>query len=414
MISRRVFVRDGGLALVSLGFAPSFLARTAGAAEAKQKLLIAIFQRGAVDGLNMVVPYGERAYYRSRPSIAVARPGAADTALDLDGFFGFHPRMAPLKPVYDRGELAVIHACGSPDHTRSHFDAQDYMESATPGVKSTDDGWLNRTLAARRSEHASPFRAVALAPILPRSLRGGASALAIGQIAQFVVRDRGTRDGVGGSFEEQYAAAADQVLQGPGREAFEAIKLMKQADPSKYRPARGADYPRSAFGQALRQVAQLAKAGVGLEIAFAETGNWDHHANEGSTQGILAARLDDFARGIGALVTDLGEQMRDTVILTMSEFGRTLAENGSRGTDHGHGNAMMAIGAGVKGERVYGAWPGLEREQLFEGRDLQVTTDFRDVFAEVVTGHLGVIDPSGIFPGYRIEPSRRLGFMGRS
>ena len=201
------------------------------------------------------------------------------------------------------------------------------------------------------------------------------------------------------------------MLQAPGREAFDAIKLMKQADPSQYRPASGAEYPRSAFGQALRQVAQLAKADVGLEIAFAETGNWDHHVNEGSTQGLLAARLDDFARGIGALVTDLGEQMRDTVILTMSEFGRTLAENGSRGTDHGHGNAMLAIGAGVKGGHVYGKWPGLERHQLFEGRDLQVTTDFRDVFAEVVTTHLGVNDASGIFPGYAIRGENRRGFM---
>ncbi len=385
MTSRRIFLRDGGLALVSLGFAPSFLARTAASSAARQKLLIAIFQRGAVDGLNMVVPYGERAYYKSRPSIAVPKPGGADAALDLDGFFGFHPRLAPLKAIYDRGELAVIHACGSPDHTRSHFDAQDYMESGTPGVKSTDDGWLNRTLEARRVETASPLRAVALAPTLPRALQGNASALAIGQIAQFGVRGGRGGAGVGASFEAEYAAAADQVLQTPAREAFDAIKLMKQADPAQYRPAAGADYPRSAFGQALAQVAQLAKSGVGLEIAFAETGNWDHHVNEGSTQGLLAARLDDFARSIGALVTDLGEQMRDTVILTMSEFGRTLAENGSRGTDHGHGNAMMAIGAGVKGGRVYSAWPGLERDQLFEGRDLQVTTDFRDVFAEVVT-----------------------------
>ena len=413
MISRRIFLRDGGLALVSLGFAPSFLARTAAASDARQKLLVAIFQRGAVDGLNMVVPYGERAYYRSRPSIAVPRPGGADTALDLDGFFAFHPRLAPLKSIYDRRELAVIHACGSPDHTRSHFDAQDYMESGTPGVKSTDDGWLNRTLEASRVEHASPFRAVALAPTLPRSLQGAASALAIGQIAQFGVRDGRGGMGVGASFEEQYAAAADQMLQTPGREAFDAIKLMKQADPSKYRSAAGADYPRSAFGQALRQIAQLARSGVGLEIAFAETGNWDHHVNEGSTQGLLAARLDDFARGVGALVTDLGEQMRDTVILTMSEFGRTLAENGSRGTDHGHGNAMLAIGAGVKGGRVYGAWPGLERDRLFEGRDLQVTTDFRDVFAEVVTSHLGVRDPSGIFPGYALKAENRRGFMER-
>jgi uncharacterized protein (DUF1501 family) len=413
MISRRVFLRDGGLALVSLGFAPSFLARTAAAAASRQKLLVAIFQRGAVDGLNMVVPYGERAYFRSRPSIAIPKPGSAEGALDLDGFFAFHTRLAPLKPIYDRRELAVIHACGSPDHTRSHFDAQDYMESATPGVKSTDDGWLNRTLEARRVEQASPFRAVALAPTLPRSLQGQASALAIGQISQFGVRDtRGM--GAAASFEEQYAAAADQVLQAPGREAFDAIKLMKQADPTKYRPAAGADYPRSAFGQALRQVAQLAKSDLGLEIAFAETGNWDHHVNEGSTQGLLAARLDDLARGIAALVTDLGERMQETVILTMSEFGRALSENGSRGTDHGHGNAMLAIGAGVKGGAVYGRWPGLERDQLFEGRDLQVTTDFRDVFAEVVTAHLGVRDASPIFPGYQIRKENRRGFMGIS
>jgi len=370
MTSRRIFLRDGGLALVSLGFAPSFLAKTAVASDARQKLLVAIFQRGAVDGLNMVVPYGERAYYRSRPNIAVAKPGGADAALDLDGFFAFHPRLAPLKPIYDRRELAVIHACGSPDHTRSHFDAQDYMESGTPGVKSTGDGWLNRTLEATRVQGASPFRAVALAPMLPRSLQGAAQALAFGQIAQFGVRD-----------------------------------------PSKYRPAGGADYPGSAFGQALRQIAQLAKSGVGLEIAFAETGHWDHHVNEGSTQGLLAARLDDFARGVAALVTDLGDQMRDTVILTMSEFGRTLAENGRRGTDHGHGNAMLAIGAGINGGRVYAAWPGLERDQLFEGRDLQVTTDFRDVFAEVVTSHLGVGDASGIFPGYTIKGENRKNFM---
>jgi uncharacterized protein (DUF1501 family) len=219
MTSRRIFLRDGGLALLSLGFAPSFLARTAAAHDTRQKLLIAIFQRGAVDGLNMVVPYGERAYYRSRPSIAVPRPGGADAALDLDGFFGFHPRLAPLKPVYDRGELAVIHACGSPDHTRSHFDAQDYMESATPGVKGTDDGWLNRALYARSDGHASPFRAVALGPTLPRALQGSAPALAIGQIAQFGVVGRGG-NGVSRSFEEQYAAAADLVLQAPGREAF--------------------------------------------------------------------------------------------------------------------------------------------------------------------------------------------------
>ena len=412
MTSRRVFLRNGGLALLSLGFAPTFLARTAAAKSTRTKLLIAIFQRGAVDGLNVVVPCGEREYYRRRPSIAIPRPGdGADAALDLDGFFAFHPRLAPLVPLYRTGTLAVVHACGSPDSTRSHFDAQDYMESATPGVKSTDDGWLNRTLRAERTADASPFRAVALAPTLPRSLQGSAPALAIGQIGQFGIHDGASGATLGASFEEQYAAAADSVLKGTGQEAFEAVKLLKQADPTRYQPVAGANYPPSAFGQALKQIAQLAKSDVGLEIAFAETGNWDHHVNEGSTQGLLAARLDDFGRGLAALVADLGERMSDTVIMTMSEFGRAVSENGNRGTDHGHGNAMLVMGAGVKGGHVYGRWPGLSPDALYDGRDLAVTTDFRDVFAEVVMRHLGVKDAALIFPGYPLLRTNELGFM---
>jgi uncharacterized protein (DUF1501 family) len=414
LTSRRVFLRNGGLALVSLGFAPTFLSRTVAAASARKKLLVAIFQRGAVDGLNVVVPYGEREYYRRRPTIAVPRPGdGVEGAVDLDGFFAFHPRLRPLEPLYRNGTLAVVHACGSPDGTRSHFDAQDYMESGTPGVKSTEDGWLNRTLRAEHAGDRSPFRAVALAPVLPRSLQGQAPALAIGQIGQFGIHD-GTGSAIGASFEAQYASAADVVLKGTGQEAFDAIGLMKRADPSQYRPSAGAQYPASAFGQALKQIAQLAKSDVGLEIAFAETGNWDHHVNEGSTQGLLAARLDDFGRGLAALVTDLGDRMSDTVIVTMSEFGRALAENGNRGTDHGHGNAMLVMGTGIKGGKVYGRWPGLGDEALYERRDLAVTTDFRDVFAEIVTTHLGVTDPSGIFPGYTIEPARQPGFMARA
>jgi uncharacterized protein (DUF1501 family) len=216
---------------------------------------------------------------------------------------------------------------------------------------------------------------------------------------------------LGASFEQQYAAAADAVLQGTGRDAFEAVKLMKQANPTRYQPANGARYPSSAFGQALKQIAQLAKSDVGLEIAFAETGQWDHHVNEGSTQGLLAARLDDFGRGLAALVTDLGERMSDTVIMTMSEFGRAVSENGNRGTDHGHGNAMIVMGAGVAGGRVYGKWPGLSHDALYDGRDLAVTTDFRDVFAEVVTKHLAVKDASPIFPGYALSHANQRGFM---
>jgi uncharacterized protein (DUF1501 family) len=411
MISRRIFLKNGGLALVSLGFAPEFLARTVAAAgNPRRRVLITIFQRGAVDGLNMVVPFGERDYYTARPTIAIARPGSgADTAVDLDGFFGFHPRLAPLKALFDARQLAVVHACGSPDGTRSHFDAQDYMETATPGVKGTPDGWLNRYLHAREHQAKTPFRAVALAPQLPRSLQGLAPALAIGQIDRFGIRAGQSGDMVQASFESEYAAAADRVLHSTGREAFEAIRMMKEADPSRHTPANGAEYPRSPYGEALRQIAQLVKADVGLEIAFAETGNWDHHVNEGAAVGQLAARLDDFGRGIAALVRDLGERMQDVVILTMSEFGRAVAENGNRGTDHGHGNAMMVIGGGVRGGKVYGRWPGLAREQRYDGRDLGVTTDFRAVFNEVVRGHLALSDTRPVFPGF--TPPAPLGLF---
>lgn len=406
MISRRIFLKNGGLALVSLGFAPAFLARTVAASDARRRVLITIFQRGAVDGLNMIVPFGERAYYDARPTLAIARPGSsADGAVDLDGFFGLHPRLAPLEPLFRARQLAIVHACGSPDATRSHFDAQDYMETATPGVKSTQDGWLNRYLHAREHQAATPFRAVALCPQLPRALQGSEPALAIGQIAQFGIRGELSPS----SFESEYAAAADTVLRSTGRDAFAAVRMLKVANPAQYTPANGAEYPRSAFGQALRQIAQLVKADVGLEIAFAESGNWDHHVNEGAAVGQLATRLDDLALGIAALVRDLGDRMADVVVLTMSEFGRAVTENGNRGTDHGHGNAMMILGGPVRGGKVYGRWPGLAREQRFEGRDLSVTTDFRAVFSEVVREHLGLDSSAAIFPGF--SGKQTLGFL---
>jgi uncharacterized protein (DUF1501 family) len=410
MISRRVFIRNGGLALVSLGFAPSFLTRTVEAAGgARRKVLVSIFQRGAVDGLNMVVPYGEQDYYASRPTIAVGRPGSGEqSALDLDGFFAFHPRLGGLQELYARGTLAVVHACGSPDSTRSHFDAQDYMESATPGMKGTTDGWLNRYLQAKHDEEHSSFRAVSLTQQLPRSLQGHAPALAMSQIGQFSIRGG---NGISSSFESQYASAADAVLGGTGREAFDAMKTLNAASPQQYRPENGAEFPRSPFGQAMMQIGQLIKSDIGLEIAFAEVGGWDHHVNEGSSTGQLAARLDDFGRSISALVTDLGDRMADVIILTMSEFGRAVAENGNRGTDHGHGNAMLAMGGAVRGGKVYGKWPGLRIDQRHDQRDLAVTTDFRDVFAEVVVRHLGVKDPSPIFPGHAITPANFPGLF---
>jgi uncharacterized protein (DUF1501 family) len=400
MTSRRAFLKNGSLALVSLGFAPVFVARAAEAAARRQKILVAVFQRGAVDGLNMVVPFGERAYHQGRPSIAIGPPNRQDGAIDLDGFFGLHPRLSPLAPLFATGELAIVHACGSHDDTRSHFDAQDYMESGTPGVKNTRDGWLNRYLHAKEHAAASPFRAVALAPQLPRSLQGTAPALAVGRLDRFGIGGGATADRLSGSFEAQYAAAADALLQPTAREAFDAVRMLKQADPSRYTPAPGAEYPRSGFGEALREVAQLIKADVGLEVAFTELGQWDHHANEGAAVGQLANRLDDLARGIAAFHRDLGARMADVVLVTMSEFGRTARENGNRGTDHGHGNAMLVLGGAVNGGKVYGRWPGLDRDQLWQGRDLAITTDFRDVFIDVVTTHLGASDVSRVFPGY--------------
>jgi uncharacterized protein (DUF1501 family) len=416
MTSRRVFLKSGAMAMISMGFAPSFVARTAAAAGTRKKLLITVFQRGAVDGLNMVVPYGESEYYKLRPSIAIARPGAAGGAIDLNGFFGLHPRMASFKPLWDRGELAIVHASGSHDTTRSHFDAQDYMESATPGVKSTTDGWLNRYLAASASREAdaaasrNPLKAIALTSQMPRSLQGAAPALAMGGSAEFAVADMGAR----ASFEEIYEAAKDKTLHGTAGEAFDAMRTLARQTTGQYRPANGAVYPRSPFGQALQEIARLAKSDVGLEIAFAESTQWDHHVNQGAATGQMANRLDDFSRGIAALAQDLGERMADTVILTMSEFGRAAAENGSRGTDHGHGNAMFVIGGGVKGREVYGKWPGLKADQRFEGRDLAVTTDFRDVFSEVVVKHLGATPAAAapVFPGYEVRASAFRGILG--
>ena len=410
MMTRRIFLKNGSLALVSLGFAPVFIARTAQAAQARKKVLVAIFQRGAVDGLNMIVPFGDADYYRARPSINIARPGQRngneEGALDLDGFFGLNPRMAPLLPLFKDNELAVVHACGSHDPTRSHFDAQDFMESGTPGVKSTRDGWLNRYLHNREHEQASPFRAVALAPQLPRTLQGTAPALAIGQLSQFGVRAGRATDMMSADFEAQYAQAADSLLRPTGKEAFDAVKMLKEHDPSNYTPANGAEYPRSGFGEALRQVAMLVKSDLGLEVAFAEVGGWDTHVQQ---PGRLTGLLDDFAKSIAAFRRDLGDRMADVVLVSMSEFGRAVQENGNRGTDHGHGNAMLILGGGVKGGTVYGKWPGLGRDQRWEGRDLAITTDFRDVFAEVVTRHLGARDISKIFPGYTYK--KPLGFM---
>ncbi|HEY0545142.1 MAG TPA: DUF1501 domain-containing protein, partial [Pyrinomonadaceae bacterium] len=391
-----------------------FLARTVEAAGAvRRKVLITIFQRGAVDGLNMVVPFGETEYYAARPSIAVPRPNAADGALDLDGFFGLHPRLGGLKPLWDARQLAIVHASGSPDGTRSHFDAQDYMESATPGVKSTRDGWLNRYLQSNADAKASPFRAVAMTQNLPRTLQGRAPAVAISNLADFTIQAGASSASLQGGFESIYAQGVNDVLQGTGKETFEAVNYLKKINPSQFKPENGAQYPRNQFGNALLQISQLIKAGVGLEVAFTDTPglNWDTHFNQGNSRGQLANLLQQFGAGISALVTDLGQHMDDVVILTMSEFGRTVRENGTRGTDHGHANAMFVIGNSVRGGRVYGEWPGLGSDKLYEGRDLALTTDFRDVFGEIAQKHLGSAKLDKVFPGYTMNASKYRGVI---
>ena len=423
-MNRRVFMKSGAMALVTIGLSPSFLRRAAYAAEliggaaargGRGKTLICLFQRGAADALNVLVPHGEEAYYRLRPTIAVPRParGGEGAAVDLDGFFGLHPSLAPFKTLWDHGMLAPVHAVGSPSSTRSHFDAQDYMESGTPDLKGTRDGWLNRYLATRgtceacASAAASPFQAVSMSAQTPRALAGPAPTVAMSSLEEFSVR--AANPTLERRIEALYRTGSADVVHAAGGETFEAVRILKAANPQKYMAEHGADYPRSPFGQRLRQIAQLIKADVGLEIAFADVGGWDTHVNQGAANGQLANRLDDFARAVTALVTDLGDRMSDVVILTMSEFGRTVRQNGNGGTDHGHAGAMFVIGGSVHGGReVYGRWPGLAHDQLYEGRDLALTTDFRTVFGEVVARHLGGAKLDAVFPGY----DARSGWLG--
>jgi uncharacterized protein (DUF1501 family) len=403
-------MKGGAMAVVGTAAIPSFLTRVAlGAVQAgSSKRLVVIFQRGAADGLNIVVPHAERQYYAMRPTINIPR----QQVIDLNGFFGLHPSLAPFQPLWDQRHLAIVHAAGSPDSTRSHFDAQDYMESGTPGVKVTSDGWLNRTLQSEPSAD-TPFRAVALGTSLPRILAGKAPAVAVSNVNGFgVANGNPAAAPLGNTFEAMYAQSVDSVLHGTGSETFEAVKMLKSADPQRYTPAAGANYPRGRFGDALRQTAQLIKSNLGVQIAFTDIGGWDHHVNEGATEGQLANVLREFSQSIAAFWTDLGPLAEDTVVVTMSEFGRTARENGTRGTDHGHANVMFVLGGPVRGGRVYGRWPGLDPSQLNEGRDLALTTDFRRVLGEAVARHLGNNNLNSVFPGFDNSPQAFLRYLG--
>lgn len=436
-MKRRFLLKNGALAFAGVGAAPcipAFLRQTVLAADSARrgKVLVCVFQRGAADGLSMVPPHGDADYYRLRREIALARPSKAagvDAALELTDRFGLHPALAPLQPLFKDGQLAIVHACGSPSANRSHFDAQDFMEAGVVDNKSVAGGWLNRLLLAGEGPARShtPFRAVSMTATLPRSLMGDHDALAIPDLRNFGVHgaDRGqwaaramdrsmrpeSAPGAAGGFENLYEHATDQVLQGTGRESFEAIAMLRKADPTRYAPANDAKYPAGSLGRAMAQIAQLIKADLGVEVACAESGGWDTHANQGAATGQLAGRLQEFGQAIAAFHRDMGDRMADVVVLTMSEFGRTVRQNGNRGTDHGHGTCFFALGGGVKGGRILGRWPGLAVENLFEGRDLQVTTDFRDVFAEIARGHLGVADLGAVFPSFKAEASRCPGLL---
>jgi uncharacterized protein (DUF1501 family) len=393
MLTRRIFMRGSALVMAGTGVAPGWLARAAEQTEGKKKILIAIFQRGAADGLNIVVPFSEKRYYELRPSISVPVPGGQNGSIDLDGHFALHPQLQPLKALWDKQQFAIIHATGSPDPSRSHFDAQDYMESGTPG-KATEDGWLNRALTPAGPK-TSPVRAIAAGSQLPRTLRGSRAAIAINDQQQYQMGNQSNAS----ILESMYASTKDQQVGRTGNDAFAALKIIRDIQNQPFNQTINQQYAQGGeLGRGLQQIARLIKADVGVETAFAEVGGWDHHVNEA---GQMSNLLRQFATALTAFSQDMGDKMEDIVLVTMSEFGRTAQENGDNGTDHGHGNVMMVLGGPVKGGKVYGRWPGLAVEQLNEGRDLAVTTDFRDVLSELVSGHLGQKNLAQVFPGFK-------------
>ena len=413
--NRRFFLRNGALAIAGTAVIPSFLVRSvmAEAATAPGRRLVVIFQRGAADGLNVVVPYREKNYYAMRPGIAIPET----QVLDLDGFFGLHPSLAAFKPLYDQGHLAVVHAAGSPDMSRSHFDAQDYMESGTPGVKSTEDGWLNRALQAEDLRHRcagtceqhTAFRALALGSQVPRTLAGKVPAIALSNLNNFVVGPRGPTPSVAANaFEAMYGDSGDRIFHAAGDETFEAVKMLRDANPAQYKPAAGIEYPNNDFGNNMKQIAQLLKSNLGVEAAFTDVGGWDTHQNQGGVNGQLSDRLREFSTAIAAFWQDMGDAAENVTLVTMSEFGRTARQNGTGGTDHGHANAMFVLGGNVKGGKVYGRWPGLADHELNEGRDLAVTTDFRQVLGEAVSKTIGANNLDLVFPGAKL---RSAGFL---
>lgn len=384
----------GGLFLPGMN---AWAATSADGATSQRKLIV-VMLRGAVDGLNVVAPYGDSNYYRLRPNIAVARPGQEAGLLDLDGHFGMHPALLPLQDAWQQRKLAFVHASGSPDITRSHFDAQDYLESGTPGRKGTADGWLNRVLGALPGP-AVPTRAISVGPVMPRILSGPVSAMNIASGAAAGKPTLLDRPQIGGAFDRLYQgqdkyANMYKEAQGAHKEMMASMQTESQiAD-------NGAPLPNG-FPDDAARLAVLFRNDPRVQIAFIALGGWDTHANQGAGTGQLAARLAPLAQGLATLAQRLGPMFDDTTIVVMSEFGRTVRQNGNDGTDHGHGNVMWLLGGQVAGGKVYGDWQGLDESRLYEGRDVPVTTDFRAVLSQVAERHLKLSDRqlAQVFPG---------------
>lgn len=409
-VSRRALL--GATALSSLGF---LLAPRAARAEnpladpvQQSPVLVCVFLRGAADGLNIVVPHGDAEYYRLRPGIGVPQPGEKNGAVDLDGRFGLHPRLGPLKDAYDAGQLAIVHAVGSPHPTRSHFQAQDYMTTGAVGDRGVARGWLTEYLTSRAPAGSDLLRAVALADRPPLSLRGYPSPIVTSTLAEFRLdASEQLSPLLEQGFRKLYRLDSPSVAERAGQRALDASARVAQALRKQKNLAR--------YGRDVRQFGELArliKADVGLEVAWLDMGGWDTHRYQGSTErGDLPRLLDRLGRALSAFRADLGTAFERVVVVVMSEFGRTARENGTGGTDHGHGSVMLVLGGKVKGGRVLGSFPGLMPEQLFEARDLAVTTDFRDVLGELCERHLGHPNGSALFPGYPLEGTRRLGLF---
>lgn len=371
-------------------------------------VLLVIFLRGAADVLNMVVPFGEDAYYDARPTIAIPRPDqfsatAGGQAVNLDGFFGLHPSLAPLKAAWEEENLGIIHACGAPDISRSHFKAMALMERGVEDERGPASGWINRHLATYNTGNNSPIRAIGLGPVLPQSLYGEVPATAMRSIVDFHLNGD---DAVGQHLYKMLRGLYSQEseLGQVGRETLEVIDILAKLDPAQYRPESGATYPESSFGYSLRQAAMLIKAEAGLEVAAIDLGGWDTHFGQGGSQGLMASLLSDLGTGLAAFHADMLDHINKVTVVVMSEFGRRVKENASLGTDHGHGSLMMLLGGHVQGGTVHGRWPGLEIDQLFGPGDLAVTTDYRDVLSEVIRQRLNNDALNQIFPDYQPRP----------